>query len=1220
MKTNDFIRRKAFVGLLGAMSVMTLSAANTTETVEQVKGTVTLSADVDYVVTSATPFADGAVLNITNTDNAVVILSQVKPSAVSSLYKYIQVNGVKASAANCQVKIYGDGSIILPHNSSISPLTVYTENGCQGSSEEFAVGQRVSLDGKAIDNKICSFTLKRGYMVWFAQKADGTGYNRLWIADKGDIQVDLPGVLRKAVSALRVSQWNDASKKGYAGNDVTANSMLNTTWCYNWDAGINVWTDREYVTQHHHEGWPGITDVGNNGTSANILGNNEPENTSDSREQVNTVAEVLATWPQMMATGRRLGSPAVSGNYSWLYEFIDSIDARGWRCDFIAVHAYRYNDWSSWYSFLSGIHNRTRRPIWITEMNYGANWTGWPGSDTDYGEANEDILAQHLNPIVDGLESTPWLERYAIYNWVQNCRKVYDNDHGRLTKAGQYYADKPSVVGYDERYAVVPAVKATMKDPDQLTVEYKKSNGVASLTWKNYNGENNYAIYVERKVDGGSWVRLAEVDQQGGLADYSYVDSTVVDGAYYRIHIIDGKDKDRYTRAVAAVSLEHEVGETITYNGQQRYLGGNLFANGDFDLGTEGWTNGLGEPISLPDFAVVPVGSIDDGAYLQARSHAGKDKAGALRTVVSVVPGADYYYVNSSRSSASALHYLYLSETGENADSTAAITVPANAWGSMSYEVNTGRYGKAIFNCYYMNAVSQMDKITLCRVFDTPEEAYADGIVQLRHRAELAADYLKGNDRLVAEINSAVAAATGTDAETYAALKAVVDNVLEVYSQTATIEANVSEGQLLVRIKADGYELVRQALDALALAATSAETLAAASQLAEAICQCQTGDYADGVVYSPAFNEGTLNWTTKCGTYTGGEQKVATLGGKPCWKAFWSGLSAAEGGAKTMEVKQDVAKLTHGLYSMECKAATEFLCLSDQHGYLAMSGDTVATPALTANYLDLPSVDNESKWQTLATTSLYVNEGETLTLGFVGSKHNATDGSWREFGVKDAKGDNREGWWAATDFRLKRIPVYRRTAADGEWSTICLPYDMTASPNVKLYLLAGITADYKNLVLEEVERAEAGVPCIYRMTDGDEAWFHETGEAVSSATVTDYQLRGNFKTSQSARVGYYVLQDNGWVRVTSSNRPKFTSFGASLTTATKLPIVDATNAVTMPIEGAAEEIAAGIESIAVSSDADATEYTVGGRVANRQGAGLRIVKGKNSTVRKVVGR
>jgi hypothetical protein len=1216
MKKNFFMHRKTIAGLMCSLLTLPATATNTTETVEQVQGTVTLSADVDYVVTSATPFADGAVVNITNTDNAVVILSKVKPAAVSRYFQNLQINGVKASSNNCMVKIYGDGSIILPHNSSIYPLTVYTANGCQGESARFAVGLRVSLDGNAMNNKICSFTLKRGYMAWFAQKADGTGYNRLWVADKGDIQIDLPGVLRKAVSALRVSQWNDASKKGYAGNDVTANTMLNTTWCYNWDAGINVWTDREYVTQHHHEGWPGITDVGNNGTSANILGNNEPDNTNDAKEQVKSVQEVLANWPQMMATGRRLGSPAVSGNYSWLYEFIDSIDARGWRCDFIAVHAYRYNDWSSWKSFLTGIYNRTHRPIWITEMNYGANWTGWPGSDTSYGDANEAILAQHLNPIIDGLEDTPWLERYAIYNWVQDCRKVYDNDHGRLTQAGEYYANKASAVGYSDRYVAVPPVKATMKDPDQLTVEYDKTNGTATLTWKDFNGENNYGIYIERKVDGGSWTQVAEVDQQEGSTDYTYTDTSAVGGAYYRVHVLDGKNKDRYTRSVAAVSLEHEVGDAITYKGQQRYLGGNVFVNGDFDLGTEGWTNGLGEPVALPDFTVVPVGSIDDGAYLQARSHAGKDKAGAVKTVVSVAPDADYYFMGSSRCSSSALIALNLSETGETGDSTAAVIVPTTAWGSVNYEVNTGRFDKVMFNCYYLSAAAQIDKIMFCRVFSTPEEAYADGIVQLLRRAELAADYVKANAALTSELRAAIAAATGTDADTYRNLKTVVDNVLEAYDQAATIEANVAEGRQIVAIMADGYEQVQQAIDAVSAATTAAETHAAARSLSEAMSESQTYTYADGKVYSPAFDEGTLNWTMKCGTYTAGEQKVAQLAGKSCWKAFWSGVDAAEGSAKTMEVKQDIAKLPHGLYALECKAATELLCLSDQHGYLIASSDTVATPLLTADYLDLPSVDNESKWQTLATPNVYVDEGQTVTIGFVGSKQNATDNAWREFGVKNSEGDKREGWWAATDFRLRYTPIYRRTAEEGEWSTVCLPYDMTPTPNVQLYQLAGITADYKNLVLEPVERGEAGVPYIYRMT-GDEAWFHESGEAVTSAKVTSYQLRGNFKSSLTVRAGYYVMQNNEWVRVGSTNRPKLTNFGACLTTVTKLPVVDATSAVTIPITGADEEMATGIDGVTASDDDASAEYAVDGREVNPNANGLHIVKGKYS-VRKVV--
>lgn len=1227
MKTSPFTftRRCAWAVALSLLALSLLAAApiaaaNTTETVPQVEGTVTLSADVDYVITSATPFANGAVVNITNTDNAVLILPSVKPSAVPRLFPHIQINGVKASSANCMVKIYANGSIILPHSSSVSPLVVYAANDFQGESWSFAVGSRVSLSGQPMNNRICSFTLKRGYMAWLAQKADGKGYNRLWIADRGDIRVNLPGALRKAVSALRVSQWNDASKKGYAGNDVTANTMLNTTWCYNWDAGVNVWADREYVTQHHHEGWPAIADVGNNGTSANILANNEPDNTNDPKEQVKSVDDVLASWPEMMATGRRLGSPAMSGNYNWLYAFIDSIDARGWRCDYVAVHAYWYSDWNSWKSTLANIHNRTRRPIWITEMNYGANWTGWPGSDKDYGEANENILAQHLNPIIDGLEDTPWLERYAIYNWVQDCRKVYDNDHGRLTKAGVYYANKESNVAYNAQYAVVPAVKATMRDPDQLSVNYDRVAGTATLTWKDFNGEYNYATYAERKVGSGPWTLVAEVDPVEGSTDYTFTDREAVAGALYRIHIIDGKDKDRYSRAVAAIALDHEAGEAVSFNGQTRYLGGNVFANGDFDLGTTGWTNGEGNPIALPDFAVIPVGGIDGGDYLQARTHTGKNKAGAVKTAVGVAPGADYYFMCSSRSASNKVfHKLYLSETGDAGDSIVVSIQPSNAWSSAEFSFNTGRFGMALLNCYYLNAVSQIDKITLCRLFETPEEAYADGVAQLLRRAEAAVLHLSGNDRLTAELRSAIAAATGTDAATYARLKATVDQVLELSRQTASIEACRAEALQAVSMARPGYESVQQALSRIDAATTAAETLAASAELAEAVNSCMAGADVTDKVYSPAFDEGTLYWTTKCGTYTGGLQKVSAIAGKPCWQALWTGVSAAEGSAKTMEVKQKVSKLPHGLYAMACKAATEFCCLSDQHGYLAAAGDTAVTPALAAEWLDLPSVDSRAKWQTLVTQAVYLDEGESATIGFVGSKRNAVDNAWREFGVADSQGDLREGWWAATDFSLRHIPVYRRTIGEGEWSTICLPYSMTASPNVSLYQLAGITADYKKLVFRQVQRVDAGVPCVYRMT-GDVAWFHESGEPVAAAKVTDYQLRGNFKTSLSVRNGYYVLVNGEWKRASSGFRPKLTSFGACLITVTKLPVVGAETGVTMNITGADEEMATAIVGVTAAGgagQAGGVGYTAGGRVATQVPAAVRLVKAKGC-VKKIV--
>ena len=1201
----------ALTGLFPLAALCPLQAANTVETVEQVQGTVTLATDVDYTVTSANPFADDAIVNITNTDRAVLILTKVIPSKVPALFSHIQINGEKATKDNCMVKIYANGSIILPHPASISPLTVYSENDLAGDSESYAVGERLSLKGTAMDNRICSFTLKRGYMAWFAQKADGTGYNRLWIADKEDITVNLPGALRRAISSLRVSKWNDASKKGYAGYDPIANGMLNTTWCYNWDAGINIWDDREYVTHHHHEGWPGITDVGNNGTSANILGNNEPDNTADDREQVNSVADVLKTWPQMMATGRRLGSPAVSGNYNWLYEFIDSIDARGWRCDFIAVHAYWYSDWSSWKSKLNEIHNRTRRPIWITEMNYGANWTGWPGSDTGYGTANENILADHLNPIIDGLEATPWLERYAIYNWVQDCRKVYDNDHGRLTKAGEYYANMESGLAYDSRYEVAPNVKQVMKDPTGLFVFYDKSQGTARLEWKDYNGEYNYAIYVERKVEGQPFTIVAEVAPQEEGSDYSFIDTDGPSGSIYRIHIIDGRDKDRYSNQVMAISLDTHVGDPVTINGETRYLGGNLFVNGDFDMGTTGWTNGVGEALSLPDYYVVPLGSVDDGAYLQMRSHGGKNDAASIKTVVDVVPGADYYFMCSGRNQKSAFHNLAFSKTGEEADSLVATVIPGQVWTSNDFTIHNGSFAKALFNCYYTNASSQVDKVTLCRAFATPEEAYADGMVQLKKRAEAARQYLAGEEELVTAIDAALAAATGQDAAACEQLQATVDAALKLYVLKDEVISNGLLADEVLAMQMEGYEALQEALDRLQDMDDLAEALAAYQEFKSLLDNYLVYERTDAAIAAPTFNNVMQGWTVKCGTYTGGSQKIDNLGGKTCWAAKWTGIAASEGDGKTMEIKQTTSALTHGMYALECKAATEFLCLSDQHGYMTVGDSTLNTPTLSAHYLDLPTVDNQSKWQTLVTEPIYVDEGTKVTIGFVGSKENATDNLWREFGVKDAAGDQREGWWAATDFALRYTPVYRRLITEGEWGTICLPFAYAASSNVQLYQLVGITADYQHLCLQEVSMAEAGEPLIYRMT-GNEAWFHESGEAVKSATTTDYQLRGNFKTSLSAKAGFYVLQNGEWIRVGSGSRPKLTSFGAALTTATALPVFESWSGETMKITGADEEIiAAGIQSVEADGQQDDTYYNMGGlRIQKPRQQGVYIRDGQ----------
>lgn len=569
------MRIKSIYSLLLLLIVsIPMFSANGVLSVDQVTSAVTLTDDVDYHITGTEPFGVAGSVNIVNTDHAVVVFDNMRPSEVKKILSSIKINGVSANINNSQVRIYGHGSVVYPYASGLKALTVYSKSEFGGDAfSDYETGSVIRLTAATMNNNIRSFKLKRGYMVCMASLSTGQGYNRVFVADESDKEVStLQPELNGRVSFIRISKWNNTDKRGYAGNDVNRNTLLNTTWCYNWDAGINVWDDREYVTQHHHEGWPGITDVGNNGTSANILGNNEPENTADSREHYNTVDEVLANWPAMMATGKRLGSPAVSGNYNWLYQFIDSIDARGWRCDFIAVHAYWYSDKSSWQSKLSGIHNRTKRPIWITEMNYGANWTGWPGSTTEGNPENYAIEKQHFAPTVDYLNTAPYIERYAVYNAVQDCRMVVNTndptlaDKNYLTPMGEYYASIETQPGYISGNEYV-TTSPRMSPPSSFTYTFNPRTSICTLTWKDNNGEFNDSIFVERRMDTTSpWTRIAVMDRKEVAGSFTYTDEVSTQGSfYYRIHEKTCDGKDSYSPEIVNVINGATGTENIQY-------------------------------------------------------------------------------------------------------------------------------------------------------------------------------------------------------------------------------------------------------------------------------------------------------------------------------------------------------------------------------------------------------------------------------------------------------------------------------------------------------------------------------------------------------------------------------------------------------------------------------------------------------------------------------
>ena len=113
----------------------TAIAKNTTQKIDKVTSSVTVSEDVDYIITGTTPFSTTGSINITNTEHAVVILENLRPSEALSYLSYIKINGEPAiNDENCQVKMYAHGAIILPYDKDFKPLTVYSEPDFGGES------------------------------------------------------------------------------------------------------------------------------------------------------------------------------------------------------------------------------------------------------------------------------------------------------------------------------------------------------------------------------------------------------------------------------------------------------------------------------------------------------------------------------------------------------------------------------------------------------------------------------------------------------------------------------------------------------------------------------------------------------------------------------------------------------------------------------------------------------------------------------------------------------------------------------------------------------------------------------------------------------------------------------------------------------------------------------------------------------------------------------
>lgn len=528
------MKRLFLLSLLAIALTATISARNTTQQVAKVTEAMSLTDDVDLHITSAEPFGESGSIDIVNTEHAVVIFDALRPSKAKALLSHITINGEAAvDNRNCQLKLYNRGAIILPYGgTAFRPLTVFEEAGFGGESEnnftEGHSGGFMKNVPNAWNNRIKSFKLKRGYMVTFALKKSGYGYSRCFIAADEDLEMDLPELMAGRISSFRLFKWYDVTKVALA-NDTRSDPVdkLNVTSCYSFGMGESRLPDAECVPHHIYEDWPSSSECGNMNYSCHLKTNNEPGNSADDRPQ--DVATILNNWENLMRTGLRLCSPSShDGSLGHLRECLDSIDARGWRCDIIDLHCYwpesSFNTWS----FYDQWANKYGRPIWISEWVWGASWN----SNGAFANGVTEVQNREaIKRITNNLNSWDCIERYFYWNSERDPSRIYKD--GNLTTTGQYYATINSGLAYKNFKNYVPKAPRLNK-PTNLTSTFNVNTMVCTLKWESKNGDLSSTVQLRRRVGSGPWEVIAEWTgaEIEDKTNMSYTDNITEPAAY----------------------------------------------------------------------------------------------------------------------------------------------------------------------------------------------------------------------------------------------------------------------------------------------------------------------------------------------------------------------------------------------------------------------------------------------------------------------------------------------------------------------------------------------------------------------------------------------------------------------------------------------------------------------------------------------------------------
>lgn len=175
-----------------------------------------------------------------------------------------------------------------------------------------------------------------------------------------------------------------------------------------------------------------------------VLGFNEPDLTNEANM---SVEDALNKWqflcdnlnPEIKLISPSTSYPSLAED-SWMVKFMEGIEARQLRIDYIAVHIYQPNTVTNFTNPIKAVYEKWNKKVWVTEFGVRDDNTGGDPAKNRYTAAQMLAFAQQLLPELEKMEA---VDRYAWFNASPTMSGLWPcgliDANGLPTIVGEYY-------------------------------------------------------------------------------------------------------------------------------------------------------------------------------------------------------------------------------------------------------------------------------------------------------------------------------------------------------------------------------------------------------------------------------------------------------------------------------------------------------------------------------------------------------------------------------------------------------------------------------------------------------------------------------------------------------------------------------------------------------------------------------------------------------------